>query len=208
MSTSLDEVIVDNSANLNKTKPKGKDYIYLPIALYIDKEFPSEVKKELYNISSALLSKGYVIRLPADEDKDIYEKLRSLSNDKVEGYLPWKDFDTIKDGIFQQNKFASIIVKNEFKEAYVKLPNVVKAKLERNVKLLIGTDTYRSGPAIALITWSKDKAKSSTHVTKETGRAGFLISIASKFGIKIYNIEDKNDLLSINDDFKLSTIIQ
>lgn len=77
--------------------PKKEDKVekpYIPVTIYVDREFPPEVKSSIYNISSKLIAKGITIRVNGD-DKDFLAKLQALSDVHVEVYFPWRNFNDI-----------------------------------------------------------------------------------------------------------------
>lgn len=171
-------------------KPDVVSPPYLPIAIYIDKDFPQEVKDKLYGVASKLISKGYTIRYNAD-DRELHPKLQDLSSKNTEAYVPFKGFNEV-DTRHYFNTLTSKHMAQENFPAYEKVPGVVQSLLARNIRMLFGDKN--NSCAMEVITWSPDGVIKSHLVTKETGRASFIIQVASKYGFGIVNINNKESV--------------
>lgn len=161
---------------------------YVPIAIYIDRDFPDEIKQKLISIASRLINNKMVVRYNAD-DVEIHNAISEISTAKTEAYTPWKMFNNIESKHYYNTETAKHVASSNF-QGWDKIPDAVKAMLARNVRLIFG-DKNRS-PAICLITWSPDGASRAPEVTKDTGKSGFLIKLASTYGFSVLNIAKPN----------------
>lgn len=176
----------DNNDSSNKWSRKENkiEKPYIPVAVYVDREFPSEIKNSLYNISSKLIAKGITIRINGD-DKDFLTKLQALSDIHIEVYIPWRNFNEINSKHYFNTATSKDLARKHF-PGYDRITDAVKAMLARNVRMIFG-DNNKS-IALCLITWSKDGASRISEVTKETGKSSFIIRLASSYGFPVINI--------------------
>lgn len=167
--------------------PKKEDKVeppYIPVTIWVDREFPPEVKNAIYNISSKLIAKGITIRVNGD-DKDFLAKLQALSDVHVEVYIPWKNFNEIESKHYFNTLTSKDIAIKHF-PPYDRVPDAVKAMLARNVRMIFGDKN--NSITLCLITWSKDGASRVSEVTKDTGKSSFVIKVASSYGFPVVNI--------------------
>lgn len=172
---------------------------YVAVAIYIDREFPPEVKSKLISIGSRLINAGIVVRYNAD-DLDVHGPLSGLSTKKTEAYTPWKNFNNIESKFYYNSATSKHIASTNF-PGWEKIPDAVKSMLARNVRMIFG-DKNRS-TALCLITWSKDGASRAAEVTKDTGRSGFIIKLAATYGIPVVNIAKPNAEAALERAFNL-----
>lgn len=192
-----------NTAGGNRNSwPKKEEIIeepYVPIAIYIDRDFPPEVKEKLIALSSRLINKNFVVRYNAD-DLEVHAPISGLSVKKTEAYTPWKNFNNIESK-FSYNTATSKHVASTNFQGWDKVPDAVKSMLARNVRMVFG-DKNRS-TALCLITWSKDGASRAAEVNKDTGRSSFIIRLASTYGIPVVNIAKPNAEAALERAFNL-----
>lgn len=161
---------------------------YVPVGIYIDRDFPTEVKQNLIRLAGRLLNKNIVVRYNAD-DMDVHTPISELSRKKTEAFTPWKNFNNIESKHSYNTETAKHIASTNF-AGWDKVPDAVKAMLARNVRIVFG-DKNRS-VVLCLITWSPDGANRAAEVTKDTGRSGSIIKLASTYGIPVINIAKPN----------------
>lgn len=171
--------------------PKKEEVLedpYLPVVIFIDRDFPPEVKNSLYNIASKLINKKITVRYNAD-DKDFHEKISSLSDKFIEPFIPWKGFNDVDTKNYYNTITAKHIAQQHF-QGWEKIPEGVKALLARNVRMIFGGKN--NSIALCVITWSKDGASKLAEVNKDTGRASFIIKVASTYGFPVVNISKES----------------
>ncbi len=161
---------------------------YVPVGIFIDRDFPTEVKQSLIRMASRLINKNIVTRYNAD-DMDVHGPISQLSTKKTEAYTPWKNFNNIESKHYYNTETAKHVAASNF-AGWDKVPDAVKSMLARNVRLVFG-DKNRS-VVLCLITWSPDGASRASEVTKETGRSGTIIKLASTYGIPVVNMAKPN----------------
>lgn len=172
---------------------------YMPVAIYLEKDFPEEVKSQLFDIASKMIAKKMTVRINGD-DKTFIDRLRSLSEDKVEVYLPWRGFNQIES----KKTFNTITSKDIASKHFLgwdKIPDSVKAIIASQVRLMFGD--RNNSIALCLITWSKDGASKTSEVTKDTGRASFVIKMSSSFGFPVLNMQRPQAQTTVEKTFNL-----
>lgn len=177
-----------NGGGFFKRKEEVLEEPYVPVALFVDRDFPPEVKNSLYNIASKLINKKITVRVNGD-DKDFVEKLTTLSDKYVEVFIPWKNFNNI-DSKHYYNTITSKHIANLHFPAWDKVPDSVKSLMARNVRLVFGDKN--NSVALCVVTWSQDGASKVAEVTKDTGRSSFIIKMSSSYGFPVLNIAKPN----------------
>jgi len=199
----ISDVVKPQTENANKTNKYPKREIrqtpYIPIAVYIDKDFPVEVKDQLVKYIHQLFTRGFAIRINAD-DKSLYDQLKTLGSN-IEFYTPWKNFNEIESKHYYNHDIHKKIAQENF-PAWDKIPDVVKAMLARNVRMILG-DKLNS-TMFFLLTWSEDGAVNASECSPKTGKASFLIKVASRYKLPIFNIGNEKSLRSFERNFILS----
>lgn len=172
---------------------------YFPVAFYVEKEFPEEVKESLFSLASKMLSKKMTVRINAD-DKVFIDKLRVLSDKNVEVYMPWRDFNQI-DSKRTWNTLTSKAVASQHFTGWEKIPDSVKAMLAAQVRMVFGDKN--NSIMLCLITWSRDGASRTIEVTKDTGRGSFIIKLAAHYGFPVMNLMKPQILPIVEKTFNL-----
>lgn len=178
------------SSNKNFTKFVKKnisDIPYLPIAFFIDSSYPNEIKEEIYSMIDKLLAKQYTIRINGD-DKEFIDRLSQLNSDRIEVYIPWKNFNNIDSKFYFSHEALKSIARSNFL-GWDKIPDTVKGILTRNVRMLLGTSN--NSVCMCVVLYTTDGAVKKSQVTKETGKLSFVITTADKFRIPIINLKNK-----------------
>ena len=172
-----------------KRKEEVVEEPYVPVVIFVDRDFPPEIKSSLYNLASKLINKKITVRYNGD-DKDFHEKLSSLSSKFTEVYIPWKGFNEIESRHTWNTLTSKHLAQQHFGNAWEKIPDGVKALMARNVRMVFGDKN--NSIAMCVITWSKDGASKAPEVTKDTGRASFIIKMASTYGFPVINTAKQN----------------
>lgn len=157
---------------------------YIPVSIFVDREFPEDAKVTLLSIATKLLSKKITVRINGD-DKEFYEKLKGLSDPHLEVFIPWKNFNEIDSKHYFNTITSKHIAETHF-QAWDKIPDSVKAFLARNVRMIFGDKN--NSITLCLITWSKDGASRISELTKDTGKSSFIIKTAASYGFPVVNI--------------------
>lgn len=172
---------------------------YIPVAFHVEKDFPEEVKSQIFDIASKMLGKKMTVRINAD-DKAFIDRLMALNNDKVEVYLPWRGFNQIES----KRTFNTITCKDIAAKHFIgweKIPDSVKAIMAAQVRMMFGD--RNNSIALCLITWSKDGASKPMEVSKDTGRVSFVIKMAASYGFPVLNLQRPQALAAAEKTFNL-----
>lgn len=161
---------------------------YIPVTIYVNRDFPPEVKSKLLSIASRLIAKKYTVRFNGD-DKDFYRDVTQLSSKFVETFIPWKGFNEIESKHYFNGLTCKHIASTNF-SGWEKIPDSVKAFLSRDVRMVFGDKN--NSISLCVITWSQDGASRGSEVNKDTGRASFIIKMASGFGFPVINTAKQN----------------
>lgn len=172
---------------------------YLPVVIYVEQEFPENVKEQLYQIASKLIGKRYTVRV-SGIDKQFAERVMKLSDSKVELYLPWRNFNEMESKRTFNTLTAKHVASLNF-AGWEKIPDAIKAFLAAQVRMVLGD--RNNSPAMCVITWSPDGAAKHAEVTKETGRSGFMIKMSSNYGFPVVNIQKQSSEAIIEKNFGL-----
>lgn len=157
---------------------------YIPVAVYVDETFPSDIKDKIYNLISKLISKKITVRLNGD-DREFVSRVTTLSSKYTEIYIPWKNFNEIDSKHSWNTLTATHIASTNF-GAWDKISNAVKKFMARNVRMIFGDKN--NSVVMALLTWSQDGANKATEVTKDTGRVSFIIKTSATYGFSVVNV--------------------
>lgn len=172
---------------------------YIPVAFYVEKDFSDDVKNTFYSLASRMIAKKMTVRINGD-DKAFIDRLRSLSEEKVEVYLPWRGFNQIESKKTYNGVTCKDVASRHFL-GWEKIPDSVKAILASQVRLIFGDKN--NSIAMCLITWSKDGAGKPSEVTKDTGRSGFAIKMAGSFGFPVLNLQRQHAVAVLEKTFSL-----
>jgi hypothetical protein len=157
---------------------------YLPVAFFVEKETPPEIKQKFYHLASKLIGKGYTIRLNPD-DPDFVRQVQALSTKNVELYLPWRNFNQLESKHTFNTLTSKDVAQRHF-PAWEKIPDAVKAMLANQVRMIFGD--RNNSIALMLITFSPDGASRIAEITKDTGRVSFIIKMACSYGFSVVNM--------------------
>lgn len=199
------ESIEEEKSSYNTTQkkffPKKEERLepYIPIAVFVDRDYPQEVKEKIYHLIDRFLAKGYVIRING-LDKDFVERVLALSHKNVEVYLPWKGFNNIDSKFTYNSKAIQHITATHF-PGWEKIANSVKAILMSQVRMLFGEKN--NSVAVCIILYTQDGANKLSEITKETGKLSFIIKLASSFGFSVINIAKDNSIAILEKNFRL-----
>jgi len=178
----------------NKFATKKKDPTdnpYRPVLFYINNDIYHEYKDSILSLVDKMIKEGFVIRI-TDDPIDMYKDITAKhSGDKVEVYIPWKNFSEI-DSKYYFNDDTSKLIAEKYVPGYAKVPDAVKAFMARNVRAVFGDKN--SSPVVFIVVGSKDSAMYRRDVKQETGRAGAFIHLGSTSKVNIFNVTNKKSM--------------
>lgn len=157
---------------------------YLPVAVYVDRDFPPQVKDQLFKVITTLTNAGITVRVNGD-DREFYDRISTLPGKNIEVYTPWKGFNDIDTKHYFNMETSKHMASINF-AAWDKIPDVVKSMLARNVRMIFGGKN--NSIVKCLVTWSPDGVSKSAEITKDTGKGSFMIGLASKYYFPVINL--------------------
>ncbi|ACL69496.1 hypothetical protein [Halothermothrix orenii] len=156
---------------------------------------PQDIKDLMYQVSTQLAKKGYILRSggsPGADDAFEYGVIDV--GGKMEVYLPWKGFRN-KNGEGYivtpelKNYNTAIFVARKYHPAFDRLDDRSKKLFIRDTYQVLGKDLKTKSSFV--LCWTEDGCLSDTQRTEKTGGTGQVISIASYYGIPVFNLKIK-----------------
>lgn len=201
---------IDTTVLEEKPKPKFNKFYkkkeedipkdpYIPVSIFIDRDYPTEVKENIYHLINKLLDKKITVRINGD-DLDFYNRIKDLSDSKLEFYIPWKGFNNIETKYYFNSVTARHTAELNFM-GWEKLPDSVKSMLARNVRMLFGDKN--NSISLCVILWTKDGASKLSEVTRETGKNSFIIKLACSYGFPVINLSKEKSMAILEKTFNL-----
>ena len=128
------------------------------------------------------------------------EILEFIPEDKVEVYIPWKDFDNRNSKFYFNDKVSQHIARM-FHKAYDTLKGPIQAFLAKNVRMVLG-EKAKSRSTLVIV-WSEDGATDTSQITFKTGNVSHPIAIANEVHIPVFNLQDPDILVKVSGYLKL-----
>lgn len=201
---------VDTAILEEKPKPKFTRFFkkkeedtpkdpYLPISIFVDREYPAEIKEKIYHLINKLLARKITVRINGD-DPEFYNRVKTLSDTHIEWYIPWKGFNDIETKHYFNTATAKQTAELNF-TGWEKLPDPVKSMLARNVRMIFGDKN--NSICLCVILWTKDGASKLSEITRETGKNSFTIKLASSYGFPVINLAKEKSMSILEKTFNL-----
>lgn len=153
---------------------------------------PDNIKEILVKFTKYMTTQGFKLRSGGADGSDLACE-EGVVDDRKEIYIPWKGFNKSDSQLFKiVDSDDTIKIASENHPAYEYLKPPVKKLMNRNVYQVLGYDLKT--PSKFIICYTEDGCKSHLTRTPKTGGTGLAISVASKLGIPIINLGDKDDL--------------
>ena len=148
---------------------------------------PSDIYQLMIDIARYLEEQGYNLRSGGAQGSDTAFEV-GVSDEKNESiYLPWKGFNGSKSNLIVDNPLASKVAQ-EHHPIYDRLSRPVKKLMNRNTCQVLGYEL--NSISDFLICWTRDGSRVRTNKSGGTGQA---LSIAKQYGVKVYNLCNKED---------------
>lgn len=153
---------------------------------------PDDIKEIISKFTKYMTMQGFIYRSGGADGTDKGSEAGVVDNRK-EIYIPWKGFNKSDSLLFKLvDSDDTIKIASENHPAYEYLKPPVKKLMNRNVYQVLGYDLKT--PSKFIICYTEDGCKSHLTRTSKTGGTGLAISVASKLGIPIINLGNKDDL--------------
>lgn len=150
------------------------------------RETPKEIMYFMSEIASKLELKGYTLRSGGADGADL--AFENGVTELKEIYIPWKGFNNSDSELYVFNNNESFRIASENHPGWIHLKEPVRKLMARNVYQILGSNL--DTPVKFVICWTKDSCKSHLTRTNKTGGTGLAISVASKLGIPIFNLNN------------------
>lgn len=172
---------------------------YLPVSIFIDRDYPTEIKEKIYHLINKLLARKISVRINGD-DLEFYNRIKNLSDTHLEYFIPWKGFNNIDTKYYFNTATAKQVAELNF-IGWEKLPESVKAMLARNVRMIFGDKN--NSISLCVILWTKDGASKISEITRETGKNSFIIKLACTYGFPVINLRKEKSMSILEKTFSL-----
>ena len=173
--------------------------LYKPFSVICNDNAPPEILDRAKEVILHLINHGFTARAScvASSEKEILE---FIPEDKVEVYIPWKDFDNRNSKFYFNDKVSQHIARM-FHKAYDTLKGPIQAFLAKNVRMVLG-EKAKSRSTLVIV-WSEDGATDTRQITFKTGNVSHPIAIANAVHIPVFNLQDPDILLKVSGYLKL-----
>ncbi len=173
--------------------------LYKPFSIICNDNAPPEILDRAKEVILYLINHGFTARASciASSEKEILE---FIPEDKVEVYIPWKDFDNRNSKFYFNDKVSQHIARM-FHKAYDTLKGPIQAFLAKNVRMVLG-EKAKSRSTLVIV-WSEDGATDTSQITFKTGNVSHPIAIANAVHIPVFNLQDPDILLKVSGYLKL-----
>lgn len=159
---------------------------YKPFAISLNPDAPDDLNVVMEKVSNLLNNNGYTVRLGGNKG---LEEIPEQKFTRKELHLPWRGFNE-KESKSTFNAKEAYVLAKQCSPVYDKLPDVVKAFLARNVRLILGRQL--NSPLLFLITWSKDGCEAAKNRSIKTGNVGHVIAMADLMHVPVFNLANEN----------------
>ena len=173
--------------------------LYKPFSVICNDNAPPEILDRAKEVILYLINHGFTARASCitSSEKEILE---FIPEDKVEVYIPWKDFDNRNSKFYFNDKVSQHIARM-FHKAYDTLKGPIQAFLAKNVRMVLG-EKAKSRSTLVIV-WSEDGATDTNQITSKTGNVSHPIAIANAVHIPVFNLHDPDILLKVSGYLKL-----
>lgn len=155
------------------------------------RETPKDTLKTMTQLAKDLDLIGYTLRSGGADGADDYFE-RGATRKEI--YLPWKMFNNNPSPLFKISQEAMALA-SEHHPAWDKLKDAVKKLMARNSTQVLGLEL--DTPSDFVVCWTPDGCESHLTRTAATGGTGLAITVASKRGIPIYNLQNQDSIDSL-----------
>ncbi len=152
---------------------------------------PATVLMVMKKIGYRLARKGYVLSSGAAEGPDsTFEAGCDYAKGEKEIWLPWKGFNKHTSQLLPKKKHFKLA--EEYHPGWKNMTPGTKALMARNVGEILGENA--DDPVDFVVCYTEDGVEHHSQVTSKSGGTGFAISIASRYGIPVFNLRNPEAL--------------
>ena len=148
---------------------------------------PPSILEIMKSIAARLAKEGWTLRSGGAPGADTAFE---AGCDSVQGskqiFLPWKGFNGNKSPFYNIPSEAFEISLEAYGERLTYMKRPIKLLMARNVLQVLGHTLDE--PSGLVVCWTPDGAINASERTKKTGGTGQAISIASRYGVPVFNL--------------------
>lgn len=173
------------------------------LCLHGREEISLEDRETIIKVVKIMFSKGYTLRSDGDFKNEIIKSISKLENAKIEYYLPFKKFspEINKPIRFSPSIVAYGITVGKHK-TFFNLPSAVRAIIANRIHLLLGADCKKPVDLVIGFNNQGDEVITKDTNFKGIGDLGFIINVANKSNIKVYNLKKEGTISKLSEVLK------
>jgi len=155
-------------------------------------EVNSATKEIFTELARKLDELNYTFRAGGDSSNDL-ENIFSNNNRNTEYYIPWGNFNKVSDATLKQPTETAYEIAAGVHKLFNEQKPAVKSFFAREVHQLLGADL--ASAVEFLIIYTEDGAEKTRECKRTTGRASFMIRLADKANIPVFNFKNEQSIL-------------
>lgn len=150
---------------------------------------PSSVLLTMKRLGYTLARKGYTLSSGGAQGPDSkFEEGCDLAKGEKEIWIPWVGFNNNTSQLTPKKIHYTLA--SELHPHWKNMTPGVKALMARNIGEVLGEDG--KSPVEFVVCYTEDGVEHHSQVTNKSGGTGFAISVASKYGIPVFNLKNEN----------------
>jgi len=164
------------------------DYSNPPTRWYAgigSRNVPDHVAAQMMRVATRLQSLGFGLRSGAAAGSDSAFEAGVSDPLAKQIYLPWKEFNGHPSSLYQVNHQAMKIAKR-FHPRFDFLGQPARKLMARNSFQILGP--HLNDPVSFVVCWTPDGCEHADDRTQATGGTGQALSLASAYGVPIFNL--------------------
>jgi len=151
---------------------------------------PPEVSKELFELSKALVAKGFRFRHTGDVQDKLQNDILKIEDIEVDSYLPWKKFNPdIANPLMKKPVGIGYRIAANSHKMFPKMSNGIRCLLARNAHSILGPKCVT--PVTFILAYTEDGAEGITKGIdfKVTGNVAFFLKVAEDSNVPVFNLK-------------------
>ncbi len=150
---------------------------------------PENILHEMNQLAIFFATKNWVLRSGGADGADTEFALGcNIAKGQKEIFLPWKHFNNNSSALYDIPDEA-FTISEKYHPTWNTLRAPVKKLMARNAQQILGKNL--DSPSTLVVCYTPDGCTNHQTRTKATGGTGQAISIASEYGIPVFNLQNK-----------------
>lgn len=117
-------------------------------------------------------------------------------------YIPWQHYNDKISSDYKQLSPEAFKIAEQNHPIWNRLSTAAKKLMARNVYQVLGDDLQTKSEFV--LCWTPDGCETAKDYNQQTGGTGLAISVASNYGIPVYNLKNANAIKRLNKVHKLN----